>query len=370
VDGWTAYLRDATTKRRISNLGALSPTACPTPQGPTCTSTPPLQLFMTDHHPASGDALDNAQLVVVPPDGANLPTYVLAPQAGVLKPGENYAPLPSPTKVEGFVTTSCGSSFVAADLIFEATGIFETTGPQTTPNTTNYEYTARVRTGAGCNGTSTGAGADAGSADETGVVSSTDAFYCVTLPAGVYRVTVRPLDNSAEVTVTPPVLVQSQPFLIQPFDLEPQRQVSGTATLTDGRLLAGAAVEAIPTQCFRSPTTRWCMPRAPVPTTTAADGTFKLWLDDGTYLLRIRPADGSGLPWVVQSVLVTPSVTPLMVSVPAPFYIAPTLTLENNPVGSAVVRVFDTSQPIAAEVGRTITNPYGQFQMYLAPPTQ
>ena len=59
-----------------------------------------------------------------------------------------------------------------------------------------------------------------------------------------------------------------------------------------------------------------------------------------------------------------------MVSVPAPFYISPTLTLENNPVSSAVVRVFDTSQPLAAEVGRTITDAYGHFQMYIAPPTQ
>jgi hypothetical protein len=378
VDGWSAYLRDATTKRRVSNLGSLSPTACPTPQGASCTTTPPLQLFMTDHHPASGDALDKAQLVVVPPEGANLPTYVLAPQAGVLKPDENYAPLPSPTKVEGYVTS--GGSFVRANLIFEATAIYETTGPNTAPNTTNYEYTARVSTGQSCDGAVAGGSADAGSVDsggggappnnESGAVTSTSAFYCVTLPAGVYRVTVRPVDLSAEVTVIPAVAVPSQPFLTQPFDLQPQPQVSGIVTLTDARTLAGATVEAIPTQCSRTTTTPWCMPRPPAPTTTAGDGTFTLSLDEGSYLLRVRPADGSSLPWVVQSVLVTPRPTQLMVSVPAPFYISPTLTLENNPVSSAVVRVFDTSQPLAAEVGRTITDAYGHFQMYIAPPTQ
>jgi hypothetical protein len=369
VDGWTAYLRDTTTKRRISNLGGLSATACPTPQGASCTTTPPLQLFLTDHHPSSGDALENAQLVVVPPQAANLPTYVLAPQAGVLKPDENYPPLPSPTKVQGSVTS--GPAYVAANLIFEATAIFDTMGGL---NTTNYEYTARVSTGQGC-GTAD-AGADSGSGN-TGAGSSNSAVYCVTLPAGVYRVTVRPVDgdadggsSGAQVTVIPSVVVPSQPSLMQPFDLHAQWAVSGIATLADSRPLAGATVEAVPTQCYGTTTTPWCMPRAPVPTTTAADGTFALSLDVGSYLLRLRPADGTSLPWVVQPLLVTPSPTQLMVSVPAPFYIGPTLTLGNNPVGRAVVRVYDTSQPVAAEVGRAITDAYGHFDMYLAPPIQ
>jgi hypothetical protein len=362
VDGWTAYLRDATTKRRISNLGGLSPTACPTPQGASCTTTPPLQLFLTDHHPPSGDAFENAQLVVVPPEAANLPTYVLAPQAGVLKPDENYPPLPSPTKVQGSVTS--GRAFVAANLIFEATAIYDTMGGL---NTANYEYTARVSTGQGCN--TADAGADAGSMN-AGAGSSDSALYCVTLPAGVYRVTVRPVDDSASVTVIQSVPVASQPSLIQRFDLWAQEPVSGIATLTDSRPLAGATVEAVPTQCYGITTTPWCMPRAPVPTTTAADGTFALSLDVGSYLLRVRPADGTSLPWVVQPLLVTQSPVQLMVSVPAPFYIGPTLTLGNNPVGRAVVRVYDTSQPLAAEVGRAITDAYGHFDMYVAPPIQ
>ena len=338
LDGFTAYLRDATTRRRISNLGALSG------------AQPQVQLA-TDHHPNPPDALQNAQLVVAPPAGAAVADWITAPIEGQLGPLVTYPMLPPPVSVQGKITS--GGEPAASLVVFEATSIYA----NGRNDSINFEFVATATT----------------APDDDG-----NQAFAVVLPPGEYQVTVRPNAGSAgEVTVVPPVLVNPQPQ-VQALDaivLPPERVVSGIATLADGRLLVGATVDALPTQCSGVVTSStWCLPRSPSPTTTDDEGTFSLTLDDGAYLLRVRPAEGTGLPWVVQPLLVTPSMTQPNVLVPAPFYAGFTLSLGDSSAGStvtnAVVRVFDTSSTPAAELAQGFTDANGHVDIYLAPPTQ
>ncbi len=67
IAGWSAYLRDAATLRAISQVAQLS--------GTDSTVT-----LLTNHHPVSVgakmDALTGAQLVLAPPSGSALPTWI------------------------------------------------------------------------------------------------------------------------------------------------------------------------------------------------------------------------------------------------------------------------------------------------------
>jgi hypothetical protein len=340
LDGYTAYLRDQTTLRRISSLRPLA--------GKSTTV-----LLSTDHHPPSsnpsipGDALENAQLVIAPPAGSLVPTYVATPLGGQLSAIENPPALPPPVQLQGTVTS--GGLSQGAHVAFEATAIVDSEGL----NSTNWELTTEVTTALDASG---------------------DQAFSISLPPGQYRVTVRPTDAStgAEVTLFPVTVPQQASVTTMSFDLAPLRAVSGSVTLTDGRPLVGATVEVVPTQCASGmATTDWCMPRAAPPATTDPFGNFTMMLDDGTYQLSVRPADGTALPWVVQQLLVTPSITQPTVSVPAPFLARLSMTMgKTTQVANAMVRVFDTSKTPAAEVARGMTDDTGHVDIYLAPPTQ
>jgi hypothetical protein len=118
----------------------------------------------------------------------------------------------------------------------------------------------------------------------------------------------------------------------------------------------------------------WCLPRW-VSTNTADDGSFRLALDPGQYELRVRPADGSGLPWVEETLSVGPTDAPAplpVVTVPAPMFVGHRLVdPAGNPIVHAVVRVFrlPAGGPVV-ELGRTITSAAGEYSMYIAPPLQ
>jgi hypothetical protein len=349
LDGWSAYLRDVTTKRAISNVRSLS-------GSPSCTikSDPTVALF-TDHHPtaptSAPDALQNAQLIVAPPAGEPIPTLVLTPLQYVLASDETYPDLPEPVVVQGTVSAAGRDGPEAATLIFAATGIYTQGAPAGPANldTTDFEFTTQLTTDPGGN-------------------------YRVTLPPGEYQVTVRPISVDAELSVAP-LSVMPQSSATRNFSLLPQQPVEGLVKLTDGRPLAGAAVDLLPAQCTLAVGSAWCLPRAPPPTTTASDGTFVLAADEGSYFLQVHPAEGTHLPWAVQQILVTPGGVQPSVIVPAPFYAPLTLTLEGSPVINALVRVYDTSYvtpetPSSAEVFRAMTDTSGHVDLYLAPPTQ
>jgi hypothetical protein len=345
LKGWTAYLRDATTHRRLSPAVPLS--------GKTTTGV----LLPTNHHPADSDALTNTQLVVAPPAGQHIPMGVFSPQGGELAGPETYPDLPPSVPVGGVVIAAHAGAPVEADLFFEATAIDEVLS--TIPNNANFEYMAR---------------ASARIDPATG-----DSLWSVELPPGHYRVTARPLDTSHPVTIVYPcasvgvkcfeVAPSPAPAMDTSLRLEAQPTVEGRAVLSDGRALAGATVEAVPSQCADDGQSPYCLPRA-ARATTGADGSFVLSLDLGVYWLRVEPNDGTGFPWVVMPLVVGTSQVPLApVVVPAPVYKGLTLNdPRGNPIVNAIVRVYQVLVTGGAvEVGRALTDAGGHYDLFLAP---
>jgi hypothetical protein len=224
-------------------------------------------------------------------------------------------------------------------------------------------------------------------------------MYSVTLPQGVYRVTVRPasdgamrLDGGGLPAVQVTSLVVDDRHTYEPFTLGGMRQISGSAATADGRPLVGATVEAIPVSCdqpanladggdagsqLKQPgTTAACVPRPQQVIITDTQGSFSLPLDPGGYQLRVKPADGTGFPWVTQSL--DPAAATVRLKVPAPFHTSFSLLDANDvPVMRALVKAFlvpDPSDPSssaqAVELGETLTDGSGQCDLYLdlAPP--
>jgi hypothetical protein len=339
LEGWTAYLRDG-SHQVISNVVALH-------------GTTTRKVILATNHVATGvDALTNAELVVAPPLGAAFPTGLFAPVGNVLPPDEVYPALASPMDVSGAVITTGGAP-AAADIIFEALAI---TGANGASYTTNFEFVGRASTDP-----------DPVSGDDT---------YSAILPQGRYRVSVRPRSAASQVTIFDPFVVdgmQGATGTASNFVVDVPRTAEGTAVVADGRPLAGATVEASPVGCIDG-TSSWCLPRA-AQTTTADSGAFRLALDPGQYVLRVRPADGSRLPWVVQPLSVPLDNFGVIVSsikVPAPMSVGLSLF---DPIGNAivhaVVRAFWLpSQGSAVELGSTLTGTDGRYDMYLALPSR
>jgi hypothetical protein len=355
--GWQTYLRHATTRRRVSSVGTLGT------RTNDCASTPCTIVLPTNYHPADGDALTGAEIVIVPPASLSLPTYVAGFLGGEFLYAQHYPVLPPPLAVNGSVTAVGGTTPVEADLYFEVTqgntmeGIY-TNEPSVglALNATNFEYTAKA----------------------TALIdpSTNKASYSISLPPGAYSVTVRPLDAMHQVTTLPGFDVDPAAGAMSPdLQVDGLRPVLGSVLIKDERPMAGALVEAVPAPCT-SGATGPCVPIDPLTmpreaqTTTAANGAFDLTLDPGSYLLRIQPQDGTLFPWVTQPLLVGPTaVTVPAIFIPAPVHAGVELfDPYGNPVVHAVVRVYQVpaSGP-AIEVGRALTDETGTYDLYLAP---
>jgi hypothetical protein len=339
LDGWSAYLQDA-SGLVVSNVVPLAGTAT--------------HAVLATNHVAQGvDALPGTELVIAPPFGTPYPTAVFAPIGNVLPASETYPVLPAPAMIEGTVLAEedVSPTPVAADLIFEALAITDSNGND---NSANFEFGAEVQ-----QGPSAPLGLSPG--------------YAIELPQGLYRLSVHPVDPTLQVTtVTLRVNAQNDSSAGNVL-VAPLRVVSGTATVSDGRPLSGATVEAVPVGCT-SGTSSACLPRDAT-ATSGVDGSFQLPLDPGEYLLRVRPADGTRLPWTIRPLSVGAEDEPTVlapVTVPAP--IAAGLTLVDPtgvPLARAQVRFFSIASPgPAIEVGRARTDASGRFEMYLQPPAQ
>jgi hypothetical protein len=349
LDGWTAYLRDITSKQVFSNVAALN--------GSVASNV----VLATSHVPLMEDALTNLELVIEPPPGTPMPTAVFPPAgpAGsqLLPEQETYPALPTPVTMTGRVMNPAGKP-IEADLIFTAIDITNVAGA---PYPSNFEFVTR---------------ASARVDSQTGA-----AFYSVLLPRGDYEIAARPLDTASAVTVvTRSVGGPADTMTGEDIFVGALRSLEGSAVIADGRPLAGATVEVVPAQCptsLQSPAdsgpSASCMPRS-AQTTSAVDGSFALEVDPGGYWLRVRPADGSRLPWVVRPVTVgLGSLTVPTVEIPAPASVGMTLKLgnETNVIADAIVRVFtDPSNGPPVEVGRAFTDGSGNYEMYLAPPSE
>ena len=355
--GWQTYLRDATTRRRVSSIGTLGT------RTNNCASTKCTIVLPTNYHPADGDALTGAEIVIVPPASLSLPTYVAGFLAGEFLYAQHYPVLPAPFTVTGSVAAVGGTTPVEADLYFEVAQGNTMEGIYTNEplvglalNATNFEYTAKT----------------------TALIdpSTGKASYSITLPPGAYSVTVRPLDAVHQVTTLPVFDVDPAAGAMSPdLQVDVLRPVQGSVHILDERPMAGALVEAIPAPCT-SGATGPCVPMDPLTmprdaqTTTAANGSFDLALDPGSYLLRIQPQDGTLFPWVTKPLLVGPTaVTVPPITIPAPVHAGVQLyDPYGNAVVGAVVRVYQVpaSGP-AIEVGRALTDATGTYDLYLAP---
>jgi hypothetical protein len=350
MDGWTAYLRD-NTGLTVSNVVAL--------QG-----TESRQVVLATAHVAPKvDALLNTTLVIAPPEGTPMPTEVFTANVPQLPAAESYPALPAPVAVTGTVTTTGGAA-APAQIVFEALAITVTSSQGTNvPNTSNFEFTGYANAELDTSGT---------------------ASYSVVLPQGTYRASVRPLTTANQVTIVDPVVIDgtaSTPGGGPNFTVDVPRSAQGTALVADGRPLAGATVDLLPVGCgvlddggANDGTSTWCLPR-PVQAPTGNDGSFQLSVDPGAFLLRVKPADGSRLPWMVQTFSIAPNSPPMVippVNVPAPTPVGLSLyDPGGNALIHAVVRAFWLPNAGSAiELGNAITDVDGHYDMYLALPSQ
>jgi hypothetical protein len=338
IEGWTAYLRDVVTLRPLSQVAQL--------HGAEQTVK-----LLTSHHAA--DALTGAQLVLVPAPAMAFPTWIFTPVNGLLVAAGTFPKLPSPVTVTLSVVDP-ESRATPADLVFEAVDMCRYASGGSSPEN------------------------DALSADHDFAfvqrVTAADGTALVKLPLGAYRVTAIPRSGSAALTVVNPFkladpncnpIPQSQLSKIQ---LLPTSVVEGTAVVADARPLAAASVEFVPTKCADGEVDTSCLPRGGR-TVTTDGGTFSLPLDPGGYLLRVRPAEGSGLPWVVQPLDVTPTATTTapVTTVPAPIYAGLQLfDHRGEPVAGALVQVFQNATSGSPyPIGEALTDSTGHFDMYL-----
>jgi hypothetical protein len=374
-EGWSAFLRDATTRRVISNVSPLT--------GAVTTGV----RLVTNHLkalppgvplcPISGaltpDALTNAELVVAPPDGAPLPAAVFAPQGCIMTAAPAYPQLAPPVVVQG--TVSSGGPF-AADLTFEAVAFVDQASA-------TYRYFSSDFC-ASCSGERLEF-----VAHTTAVPAGGTSSFQVTLPQGLYRVDIVPRGGAGAISVS---RLDVMGPVRRDFVVPPQTEVAGSARLTDERPLGMATIEAIPQSCptaadladaglaveLTPNDSPWCLPR-PVQVISQADGSFKLALDPGGYTLRARPADGTHLPWAQQTINVGGVVRAPKLVVPAPFHATFKLLAPNeNPIVRTVVQAFFATPPLTApraptlppavEIGQAFTGSDGTVDLYMTLP--
>ena len=346
---------------------------------PDAQSAPVTILTIGEWNPApSPGALD---LVVAPPTGAPIPAYIdpiLAPELTLAA----LPALPDPVTVSGTVV---GPDFelIDADLVIDSTAPDPTTGTGgiaicvdgdckppygSTPRPLSYSTTTHAAGG----------------------------IYSVVLPPGEYNVFIVPGPGAAAgaaTSVSPPLLgvqVALPTAAAKTLVAAALATISGVAQLTDGRVLVGATVEAHAAAQLAATTLapqRW--PRT-ASTVTDGSGAFALSVDPGTYDIVVRPADGTGFPWMTisdqsisagQILSFTPFPAPgPHFTVPAPISISMTLKdqSEDLVVAGAVVRAFApppgavpsvTGGPLPqVELGTWLTDSNGSFSMFIAPP--
>ncbi len=353
LDGWTTYLRDVVTLRPLSQVAELA-------------GTQQTVQLLTNHYPpvldgmTLPDALTGAQLVVVPAQGSLLPTWIYNAVNDEAAGWGTYPKLPPPVSV-GLEVVDARGKPAAADLVLEAIDVCRYAAGESKPVhdllSANHDFSFSVR------------------------ASAAGGFVEVELPLGGYRVTAVPRGADAALTVVKPFALADKDCVpINPppkITLAAQSPIAGSAVVADGRPLTAATVELVPTACADSEVDPDCLPRG-AQTMTTASGTYALRLDPGSYLLRVRPAEGSGLPWVVQPLSVTsptptaPTITAPITTVPAPVYDGLQLfDALGNPAAEAVVRVFENPANGAPyEIGEAITDVTGHFDMYLDPAAQ
>jgi hypothetical protein len=354
--GFSTYLRDATTLRRVSSVASFVDGSSGTATLLTIGMWPPTSAL---------------QLVVAPPEGSPIPTYadnILVSQTQLN--ATTFPALPPPVTVTGEVDGPDGAP-IDADLVIDSTAPGSTGGQENggiaicvNGDCSPPAYASTPRPLA----FSTGAHATAGR-------------YSVVLPPGDYDVFIVPaLGAAASATLTdlsvqwfanaPPIAEGKTLQAVAPAT------IAGIAKLANGSPLVGATVEARPSASLPGATPP--IPRTHWPRTWSAltDGTgaFTMAVDPGTYDVVVEPVGGTGFPWVTAVAKGVASGDTLAfdpIVVPAPILIDMTLqAADTSPAAGAIVRAFTTpaSATYAIELGTWQTDDDGRFVMYVAPP--
>ncbi|MBI5489866.1 MAG: hypothetical protein HY905_21200 [Deltaproteobacteria bacterium] len=119
----------------------------------------------------------------------------------------------------------------------------------------------------------------------------------------------------------------------------------------------GAALGADPTNLNRSVTGY-----------TESDGTFDLYVENGTHFVAVRPPDESQFPWRIVSNVHVPN-GPLDISLEAPVVLSGTVSIGAAPTAGVTVEalVRDSQFGTILEVGETETVEGGEFRLLLSP---
>jgi hypothetical protein len=334
LDGFHAWLRDATSHRRVSSIASLS--------GNSKQVT--LNTF------GRGNSLDGLQLVLEPDPREGLPTLIDNLLTGALKDTTDYPDLPPRVKVtvrlrtdEGLVP---GDVFIASELL--------TTQDKNAPERAYLHYSV------------------AGEA-RSGV-------FTTTLPQGTYTIYATPVgDGRLGQAALPTVSIGDGGATEVEVPFPFLRRVRGRCLLTDGRPVADAEIVAKPSVTLREPNAALPVAAWPRPVTTRTNdsGTFILALDYGDYDIVVKPQATTHLPWVVRANTPVPPPKPDEpdqdlgdVLIPAPVRQSFVLADPNGfAVVSADVRVFRKMKyaPGLVEMGRSLTDASGRVELFLSP---
>jgi len=334
--GWTVALYDRQSQRRISSIKTLA----------DLPATVVLYTSLVD--PAT-----KMELVVAPPRGTIAPELGF-PAAPTIPRAQTYPRVGPARHVSGRVLAAPGGDAVPAQLTFRSTEPL-TSSIQNSP--VRYRATAW--------------------ADASG-------DFAIDLFQGVYEVAVAPAGE------TPYAATLIPRFEVSEDDVQGGKSVSvplkpsihGAAAVSDAARspLAEAVVVASPVPGAFDPDHPLAVLARGAQTTTAADGSFTLPVDPGTYDVWIQPRTGSRFPWVVRTSL-PDSKAPIVVSaghldvgtivVPLPVDEGRTLfDSEGRLLQGALIRAFYTvaGRKSPFLIGEAMTDANGKYELYLTPP--
>ncbi len=339
LDGWTVWLEDRASGRRVSTIKPLEGTE----------SRPRLDTT------GRGTSLEGLDAVVAPPAGwIGVPRLRNPLLGGSGLRSLAYPTLRSPIALEGLVAAGTpGGAFIAAAsrVRFASVSVLLPNGDAQTL----LEYATSVST------------------DDRG-------RFATVLPPGTYDITVEPLEGTGFASFRRQLVIDDG----KPITLSPPRRtrVRGVAVLTDGRPAASAEILAVPAPLADAGSQP---PPRPGRARTDETGAFALDLDQGQYVITAIPEEGTGFPRVVVRATIPFAATDAIdlgaLRIPPPTRLVLQLRDPSNlarPINGARVRIFATPEPdptsttpspaqdAALEIASGVTDSGGAVEILLA----
>ncbi len=205
----------------------------------------------------------------------------------------------------------------------------------------------------------------------------------VDLPPGRYTVRATPLKNNSPLSIGE-TTVEVTKIYDAPLSgghtvvLPKKADLVGSISTLGGEALANVSVDVVPSQSVQSYdlvslTTNNSFPARPFTTTTDDSGRFSLKVDIGAPLdVSVRPADGSGYPWLVQPQFLLQKSGEVDTTLKGSKLAWPALlrgTLrdpDGSPVANAKVDAYlPLDQAVVVQIGETTTDSEGNYELVL-----